>query len=201
MTAEDNFLNYCGKHYEEIEQKIKMLCGRNGHQFNKDYLHSIILRCYKAVKKKGKLNDDSDYGIQSYIIVSYFNMVREEARSAKNAKRDLNYTSDNISSLYEQYYNENNDSSRVKIAKDLFLDFSTLYLITVVEKNFPPEDAYLFKIKHLANMTYRDVFNKTNIKGCRQRILDVKKWLQENVTKEELKNAFNKQFNDILPED
>lgn len=198
MKVEDTFINYINSHYEDIKTKLKMLSGRNKQKFDEDIYHEALLRCYNAIKKKGKLNDTSAYGMESYLIRSYFNLIKEEARSCKNSKRDKNITSDNISSLYEQYYNDNNVTARNKILGDLYKDFSTLYIMTLVEDHFDSEHFYLFKLKHLCMMTYKEVCEKANCKGCRTKILEVKDWLKTNVTKEMVNKAFYELYGDLL---
>lgn len=47
-------------------------------------------------------------------------------------------------------------------------------------------------------MTYKQVCEKSGVKGCRQKILEVKKWLKDNLTKEDLNKAFNNQFGEII---
>lgn len=193
------FLNYVNDNYNQVQDKLKILCGRNKQRYNQDYLQESIIRCHNAIKKKGFLKDKTPYGIESYLIRAYFNLVREDKRAAINAKRDLNYNSDNISTLYEDWYNDNNVSALTKIKEDLFKDYSILYLITVVEENFDQEHSYLFKLKNLSkDMTYKKLADKTHIKGCRQKVLEVKEFLQENVTKEQIKESFNEIFNELL---
>jgi hypothetical protein len=70
--------------------------------------------------------------------------------------------------------------------------------MTQVEEHFPPEDFYLFRLKTLCNMTYKQVAEKTNLKGVRTRILEVKKWLKENITKDEVKDKFYEIYKDLL---
>lgn len=193
------FLDYVGKNYDKIQGKIKIICGRNKQPYNQDFLQDSIIRCHNAIKKRGYIKDKTPYGIESYLIKAYFTNVREDKRAAVNAKRDLNYNSDNISTLYEDWYNDNNVSALTKIKEDLFKDYSILYLITVVEENFDQEHSYLFKLKNLSkDMTYKKLADKTHIKGCRQKVLEVKEFLQENVTKEQIKESFNEIFSELL---
>lgn len=193
------FLDYVGKNYDKIQGKIKIICGRNKQPYNQDFLQDSIIRCHNAIKKRGYIKDKTPYGIESYLIKAYFTNVREDKRAAINAKRDLNYNSDNISTLYEDWYNDNNVSALTKIKEDLFKDYSILYLITVVEENFDQEHSYLFKLKNLSkDMTYKKLADKTHIKGCRQKVLEVKEFLQENVTKEQIKESFNEIFSELL---
>jgi hypothetical protein len=193
------FLNYVNDNYKQVQDKLKILCGRNKQRYNQDYLQESIIRCHNAIKKKGFLKDKTPYGIESYLIRAYFNLVREDKRAAINAKRDLNYNSDNISTLYEDWYNDNNVSALTKIASDLYKDFSLLYILLKVEENFDQEHSYLFKLKNLSkDMTYKHLSDKTHIKGCRQKVLEVKEWLTDNISKEEIKEAFNEIYGDLL---
>lgn len=196
---QDTFLTYVNDNYIGIQTKIKMLCGRNKQRFDEDCFHEAILRCYNAIEKKGGMNDSSPTGIEGYLIRSYFNLVKEMKRSAMNAKRDLNYTSDNISSLYEDYYNSHNLDAREKIINDMFKDFSVLYIMMVAEQNFDNEHYYLFRLKELIpNMTYKQLQEKTKMKGVRQKVVEVKRFIQSNVTKEEIRKEFFNIYGDII---
>ena len=196
---QDTFLKHINDNYIDIETKIKMLCGRNKQRFDEDLFHEAILRCYKCIEKKGGMNDSSPSGIEGYLIRSYFNLVKEIKRSAMNAKRDQNYNSDNIGGLYEDYYNSHNVDSREKVTQDLFRDFATLYLLMLIETNFDSEHFYLFKLKELIpNMTYKLLSEKTKIRGVRQKVVECKKWLKENVTKEMIRKEFFEIYGDIL---
>ena len=67
-----------------------------------------------------------------------------------------------------------------------------------VEDNFDQEHFYLFRIKTLGNLTYKQLQQKTNIKGARQKVIDVKNFLKNNVTKEEINDAFQQMYSDLL---
>lgn len=191
------FLIYINNNYSQIQLKLKMLCGRNKQRYDQDAMQEAIIRCYNAIEKKGTMTDPSPYGMESYLIRSYFNFVKEEARSCKNSRRDMNITSDNIHTVYEDWYNTNHDSAADKIKSDLFKDFSTLYIMTLVEQNFDQEHFYLFKLKTLANMTYREVCEKSGCRGCRTKILEVKDWLKTNVTKEDINKTFYEIYGEL----
>ena len=47
-------------------------------------------------------------------------------------------------------------------------------------------------------MTYKKLSESTNLKGVRQKVVEVKKWHQQNVTKEDINNAFMKMYGDFL---
>lgn len=199
MNDETIFINYINDNYSGVCNTLRILCGQRQQIFDEDTFHESILRCHKAINKKGYLQDKSAYGITSYLIRSYFNLVKEEKRSARNAKRDMNYDSDNITNLYEDWYNDHNLDAREKIVDGMFKDFGTLYIMMVVEQNFDSEHFYLFKLKELCkDMTYKKLAEKTKMKGVRQKVVEVKRWLKQNITKEEIRKEFYSIYGDIL---
>jgi hypothetical protein len=198
VTDQDLFINYISEHYDELKCKYRTFCGLNGYNWDEDIYSDTILKCYDAIAKKGKLNDTTSQGIENYMFISFKLNIKREGQYARVQKRDLNITSDNINDVYEEWYNSNHTTSRAKLLSDLWTDFSTLYIMNVVEQNFSQEDFYLFKLKTLCNYTYKQVQDKTNEKRVRQRIVDIKNWLRLNVKKDDVKEAFNDIYGDII---
>lgn len=197
-TDQDKFINHIANHYNDIKDKLTMLSGRNGYAFDPDGMQECIIRCYTAIKKKGFLKDTSDYGIEAYLVRSYVNYVKEMKRACVNSKRDHNITNDAIADMYDTWYNDNYTSAQNKIQSDLFKDFSCLYLMTRVEDEFDAEHFYLFRLKMLCDITYKQLSDMTKMKGVRQKVVEVKKWLQDNVTKEEINNAFYRVYGNLI---
>ena len=200
MSDKDKFMHYINDHYNHLKYKYINFCREHNYQWDEDIFQDTILKCHDAIEKKGKLNDTTDYGIESYFFISFKLNLKREGQYARNQKRDRNIDSDSINELYEDYYNKNNSSSAQKVYKDLFKDFSILYIMTVVEDNFSPEEFYLFRIKTLGNLTYKQLQEKTKIKASRQKVINVKNFLKTNVKKEDIKSAFNAMYGDLLPE-
>lgn len=198
MADQDIFLRHIAQHYDELKAKYKTFCGLNNYTWDEDIFSDTILKCAEAIRKKGKLNDTTPQGIENYFFISYKLNVKREGMYARNQKRDLNVTSDNINEVYETWYNENHTTSRQKLLNDLFTDFSTLYIMSVVEENFPQEDFYLFRLKTLCGLTYKQLQEKTNEKRIRQRIVDIKTWVKENVKKEDVKEIFHKIYSELI---
>ena len=199
MSDAEIFIQYINDNYDKVGGTLKLLSAQRKQKFDEDAFHESILRCHKAISKKGYLKDKSAYGITSYLIRSYFNLINEEKRSAKVKKRDMNYNSDNIGGLYEDYYNSHNTDARQKVVSDLFKDFSVLYIMMVVEENFDNESFYLFKLKELIpDMTYKKLSEKTGLKGVRQKVVTVKKWVQQNISKEDIRKEFYLIYGDII---
>ena len=200
MSDKDKFMHYINDHYNHLKYKYINFCKEKGYVWDEDIFSDTILKCHDAIEKKGKLNDTTDYGIESYFFISFKLNLKREGQYARNQKRDRNIDSDSINELYEDYYNKNNSSSAQKVYKDLFQDFSVLYIMTVVEDNFDQEHFYLFRLKTLGNLTYKQLQDKTKIKASRQKVINVKNFLKENVKKEDIKSAFNAMYGDLLPE-
>ncbi len=199
MSDATIFINYINDHYKEVGDTLKILCGQRQQKFDEDTFHESLLRCHRAIDKKGYLQDKSPYGITSYLIRAYFNLITENKRAACNKKRDMNYNSDNIGGLYEDYYNSNFTDARQKVISDMFKDFSTLYIIMLVENNFDSEHLYLFKMKELIpDMTYKKLQEKTKLKAVRQKVVEVKNWLKANVTKEMIKEEFFSIYGELI---
>lgn len=197
MTDQEKFINHIANNYNNIKNKLTMLSARNGYPFDPDAYQESILRCFNNIQKKGYLKDTSGYGIESYLIRSYVNYKIDEARSCKNKKRDKNITSENIEELYDVWYNGNNISAYEKIQRDLEKDYAVLHIMALVEANFDAEHFYLFRLKALTNMTYKQLAEKTKMKNVRAKVVTVKKFLKENLTKEMINDGFKKLFGDI----
>ena len=195
----DNYFKWLSEHYNHLKYKYINFCREKGYVWDEDIFSETYLKIYEAICRKG-LEDTSDQGFDNYTFISFKLNLKREGQYSRNAKRDRNIDSDSINDLYEDYYNKNNSSSAQKVYKDLFQDFSVLYIMTIVEDNFDQEHFYLFKLKTLANLTYKQLQDKTKIKASRQKVINVKNFLKENVKKEDIKSAFNAMYGDLLPE-
>ena len=189
MKDEELFINHINDHYAELKNKYFKFCIENHYAWSEDIFSDTILKCYESIEKRG-IKDKTAYGMESYFFKAFKNNTLLEGVYARNKKRDRNITSDNINDVYERWYNETHNPSVNKILHDLFVDFSTLYVMTKVEENFDNEHFYLFKIKTLCNYTFKQLAEKTTIKASRKKFITVARWVRENITKEEIKKAF-----------
>ena len=200
IKVEDNrlFINYISDHYNQLYYKYRQFCKEKDYQWDEDIFQDTILNCFNAITKKGKLQDTSNQGIENYFFKSFKMNLMREKQYARNMKRDLNVEADDVDVMYEEWCNNNKEDARTKILSDMWKDFSCLYIMMLVEDNWDDEHFYLFRLKHLCNMTYKQLTDKTGIKGVRQKILDVKQWLKDNLTKEEINKAFQLAYGDLL---
>jgi len=198
MHDKDLFINYINDHYSELKNKYFKFCQEKDYDWSEDVFQNTILKCYQTIEKVGKLKDTSSYGIESYFFKSFKNNTLLEPVYARNKKRDYNINSDNINDIYENWYNENLDDARVKIVNDLWKDFATLYIMSRVEQEFDNEHFYLFRIKTLGNLTFKQLAEQTKIKASRLKVIEVQRWLKENITKEEIKKVFYELYGNII---
>ena len=193
------FLNYINDHYTLLKNKYRKFCIEKQYDWNEDVFSDTILNCYNAITKKGQLNDTTAQGIENYFFRSFKQNIQREKQYCRVSKRDLNINSDNINAVYEEWFNKSNDSAINKIKSDLYKDFSVLYIMHKVEEEFDSEHFYLFKLKSLMpDMTYKKLQAKTHCTSCRQKVVNVKNWVKNNVTKKEITEAFQRIYGNLL---
>ena len=193
------FINYINDHYQTLKRKYRRFCIEKQYDWDEDIFSDTILSCYTAIEKKGSLNDKTNQGIENYFFRSFKQNLQREKQYCRVSKRDTNYNSDNINEVYEEWYNENNSPAKIKLLNDLWKDFATLYILTKVEDNFDDEHFRLFRLKYLVpSMTYKKLQEKTQAKKCRQKVVDVKNWIRDNVSKQEIKKVFTLIYGDLI---
>lgn len=194
MTPEETYLDIVGKNYKHLIHICKEVCKKNREVYSEDILNDTVIQIHKLIIKKGKLDDMSEKGIMNYFTRSYVNNLRMEKRYAYVKKRDYNITQDEFNSSFEKSL----ESKDAKILHDLLEDFSVLYIMKQVELNFDAEHYYLFKLKTLCGMTYKQVHDKTNIKKSKDKILEVSRWVKDNLSRRIIKQEFFDIYGDIL---
>ena len=192
----NNYLNWFASNYSTLKRKYNTYCILNNYDFDEDIFSDTYLKIYETIRRNG-LKDATPQGFDNYTFLSFRTNIKREGQYARNTKRDRNIPNDDINTLYEEWYDSNKISPRTKLLNDLYIDFSVLYIMLMVEKNFDNEHFYLFKLKTLCKMTYKQVQEKSNIKGCRQKIITVQNWLKENVSKEDVRKAFEDWFGEM----
>lgn len=190
----EKFLQWLNNNYTSQKQKLQAFCNDKKYKFDDDIFSDTYLKIYEKILKDGII-DYTDKGFENYLFMAFKQNLHRDKLYARNLKRDDNVS--NISLLNELYQNSKLTQEE-KLKSDLFKDFSVLYLMHRVEDNFDAEHFYLFRLKTFTNLTYKQLYEHTGIKGARQKVVAVKNWLKENVTKEEIDKAFNVLYGDIL---
>lgn len=196
MNDAKRFINYINDHYQELYNRFQAFCNDKNYTFDPDIFQDTILKCYQLIDKQGYMKDTTDKGIENYFFMSFKQNLQRESQYARNMKRDNNIV--NLQGANEVYLNSLL-TEQEKLKSDLYKDFATLYLLKQVEDNFDTEHFYLFRLKVFdKTMTYRKLSEKTGIKGCRQKVVDCKNWLKQNVKQEDIRKEFDTIYGEIL---
>lgn len=191
----DKFLKWINDNYKFQKDKLLAFCNDKKYEFDEDIFSETYLKIYEKILKYG-IKDDSEKGFDNYFFMSFKINTLRESQYSRNQKRDNNII--NLSGVYEAWYNANSNTEKEKLINDLRKDFFTLYLMHKAEEAFDKESFYLFRLKTFEKITYKQLQEKTGIKDCRQKVVNVKNYLKENVTKEEIQKVFEEQYGEFF---
>lgn len=193
---ERRFIQHINDNYGNLVNTAYTMFNNNKKRklvFDRDIFQDTIIRCYNNIKAKQKMADESPHGMDCYFLKAlYLNHIEKEryAWYKNRSDIDVNFA---ISSTGEY-----SDGIYSKLLKDLKEDFSILYIMRQVEQHFDNEHFYLYRLKTLCEMTYKEICNKTKIKGARNKILEVSQWIKENIKKEDVDNEFNELYGNFI---
>lgn len=190
----NKFLQWVNDNYEYLKNHHQAYCLNTRQNWDEDIFCDTYLKIYEKIKKDG-IKDDTPRGMECYFFMAFKINTKRETQYSRNTKKDENNA--NLPILQEIYLNTQL-TEREKLVQDLQKDYFTLRILEKIEKQFPYEDCRLFKIKLFENLTYKQLTDKTGVKGIRQKIVDIKNWIKENITKEELIKEFNEKFGDLI---
>lgn len=188
------YLTYVGINYKNLMKRMKAFCSDKGYIWDEDVLADTFLKVHDRIEKKG-IEDSSDDGFENYTFMAFRQNIKREALYARVKKR---CETEDVHILYERYFNSTKTSSTEKIQGDLFKDYSLIYILMKVEENFDNDHFYLFKLKHLCGMTYKELSEKTKIPNARKKVLTVMHWLKKNVTKQEIEKRFDETYGYLI---
>ena len=180
----DRWLQYIGTIYEEYRMKyFKMANDLNYNNVNEDMLNDTILACYNSIARNN-LSDTTEQGMRNYLFRAF--KVNLNAISNYDKRKDV---VDDLTALAEQYENQG-EATYNKIKKQLFEDYSLIYILEQVENNFDTITFYCFRLKTMLPCTYQRLREITKVKDAKKRVVKVNKWLRENMTRQDIYNAF-----------
>lgn len=189
------FLQWINDNYDNLKQHHQAYCLNTKQKWNEDIFSDTYIKIYEKILKDG-IKDESPRGMECYFFMAFKTNTKRENQYARNTKRDENNA--NLPILQEIYMSSQL-TEREKLLQDLKKDYSCLYILTKVDEHFDAETNRLFKMKVFdKNMTYKKLYEKTGIKGIRQKIVDVKNWIKSNITKEEIDKSFNTKYSDLF---
>ena len=180
----DKWLQYIGTIYEEYRMKyFKMANDLNYNNVNEDMLNDTILACYNSIARNN-LSDTTEQGMRNYLFRAF--KVNLNAISNYDKRKDV---VDDLTALAEQYENQG-EATYNKIKKQLFEDYALIYILERVENNFDTITFHCYRLKTMLPCTYQRLRELTKVKDCKKRVVKVNKWLRDNMTRQDIYNAF-----------
>ena len=184
----DKWLQYIGTIYEEYRMKYFKMANDLNYNVNEDMLNDTILACYNSIARNN-LSDTTEQGMRNYLFRAF--KINLNAVSNYDKRKDV---VDDLTALAEQYENQG-EATYNKIKKQLFEDYSVIYLLNKVENNFDTITFNVFRLKTmLEKCTYQKLRDITKVRDCKKRVVKVMKWIRENITKQEILTNFKKQY-------
>ena len=183
----DKWLQYIGTIYEEYRKKYFKMANNLNYNVNEDMLNDTIIACYNSIARNN-LSDTTEQGMRNYLFRAF--KVNLNAISNYDKRKDV---VDDLTALAEQYENQG-ETTYTKIKKHLFEDYSLIYILEQVENNFDTITFHCYRLKTMLPCTYQRLREITKIKDCKKRVVNVMKWVRNNITKKEILTNFKKQY-------
>ena len=184
----DKWLQYIGTIYEEYRRKYFRMANDLNYNVNEDMLNDTILACYNSIARNN-LSDTTEQGMRNYLFRAF--KVNLNAKSTYDKRKGV---VDDLSALAEQYENQG-EATYNKIKKQLFDDYSVIYLLNKVEDNFDTITFNVFRLKTMIEKcTYQKLRDITKVRDCKKRVVKVMKWIRENINEKEILTNFKKNY-------
>ena len=184
----DKWLQYIGTIYEEYRMKYFKMANDLNYNVNEDILNDTILACYNSIARNN-LSDTTEQGMRNYLFRAF--KVNLNAISNYDKRKDV---VDDLTALAEQYEYQG-EATYTKIKKQLFEDYSLIYILEQVENNFDTITFNVFRLKTmLEKCTYQKLRDITKVKDAKKRVVKVMKWIRENITEKEILTNFKKTY-------
>lgn len=195
MSDAKRFIEYIGSHYQEIRKLLLAYCRNRGEEFNDDIYHQTLLNCYETITRKGQMTDPSPKGMKDYFFKAFkFNIMREKQYARVKNRTAL----EDFVTAWESFL-ESCPSEYEKVEEDLRKDFGAWYIATRAEEAategaIDNEAFHLWRIKTFMGYTYQQLGEVTGAERVREKVLSVKHWLQENITRADIDKAFDERY-------
>ena len=183
----DKWLKYIGTIYGEYRKKYFKMANDLNYNVNEDMFNDTIIACYNSIARNN-LSDTSPQGMRNYLFRAF--KINLNAKSSYDKRKDI---VNDLSSLAEQY-EAMGEATHNKIKKQLIEDYSVIYILNKVEDNFDTLTFNVFRLKTMLPCTYQKLREITKVRDCKKRVVKVNKWLRENMNRQDIYNAFIKDY-------
>ena len=184
------FLKFANEHYDDYKKKwAKYLYDRQV-DFDEDVFSETVLKVYDYINTNG-IKDDSDSGLANYWFKSFNTNIKREKQYSRNVNRDKNI--DATEELSKEMNGE--DELKLKIRRHVYEDWSIVYILRLVEDNFDQISFHCFRLYYILDkMTYSKLREITKVPDSKKRVVTIKNWLKDNLTKQQMEKEFSKYY-------
>lgn len=198
MSNEETYVKDLETFYEVIERnyigfkkKMKQFCFLNHITYNEDTLQDTIIKVAEMIIKRG-LKDTTEKGIMGYVFSSFkFNSYQTHQQKSKQLKND------NIDPFDLNIIDEPYDEAPAQYA-----DMASKYILTKIKEEFDPISVGIWRLRYIVSingeqLNYKKIKEMTKIEDTRRRIVMINKWIRDNITEKDIKEAIknNEIFN------
>ena len=184
------FLQFVNDNYNNLKKKwAKYLIDRQI-EFDEDVYSETILKVFDYIRANG-IKDYSDSGFANYFFKSFNINIKREKQYSRNVNRDKNI--DATEELSKEMNGE--DELKLKIRRHVYEDWSIFYILRLVEDNFDSISFHCFRLYYILDkMTYSKLREITKVPDSKKRVVTIKNWLKDNLTKQKMEKEFSKYY-------
>lgn len=188
VTAENEalareYMETISRFYEDYIKLFDTMFEGNG----SDIAAETLLKTANAIRNNGfkKLKDEKkEQCFKNYFFSSAKLNYITFAQDQMKRKGIFNYDTENID--IEEI------SAEEKVMNDIYQDYKVMWLVNLVEDTFDPITFRCWRLKHLIpKMTYERLREITGIRNAKQRVVEVNRFLKENVNEDMVRQDYN----------
>lgn len=184
------FLQFANEHYYDYKKKWAKYLYDKQVDFDEDVFSETVLKVYDYINTNG-IKDDSDSGLANYWFKSFNTNIKREKQYSRNVNRDKNI--DATEELSKEMNGE--DELKLKIRRHVYEDWSIFYILRLVEDNFDSISFHCFRLYYILDkMTYSKLREITKVLDSKKRVVTIKNWLKDNLTKQQMEKEFSKYY-------
>ena len=184
------FLQFVNDNYNNLKKKWAKYLIDKQIDFDEDVYSETILKVYDFINKNG-INDTTDSGFANYFFRAFNTNIKREKQYSRNVNRDKNI--DATEELSKEMNGE--DELKLKIRRHVYEDWSIFYILRLVEDNFDSISFHCFRLYYILDkMTYSKLREITKVPDSKKRVVTIKNWLKDNLTKQKMEKEFSKYY-------
>lgn len=184
------FLQFVNDNYNNLKKKWAKYLIDKQIDFDEDVYSDTILKVYDYITKNG-INDTTDSGFANYFFRAFNTNIKREKQYSRNVNRDKNI--DATEELSKEMNGE--DELKLKIRRHVYEDWSIFYILRLVEDNFDSISFHCFRLYYILDkITYSKLREITKVPDSKKRVVTIKNWLKDNLTKQKMEKEFSKYY-------